>query len=68
MTMRSYIELVRKHIPCATDDYCEYVLWEKTAFPLASAETINGQIIEYAAELSEQSTLDLTGNKEPDTV
>jgi hypothetical protein len=41
-------DLVRKYIPNATDEECKYILMERTAFPLASVETVENQIKDYA--------------------
>ncbi|WP_433956968.1 hypothetical protein [Cytobacillus horneckiae] len=37
-------DLVRKYMPNASDSVCNFILWEKTAFPLASPEYIERQI------------------------
>jgi hypothetical protein len=41
-------DLVRKHIPDATSDEVEYILWNETAYPMADADYVEKQIIEYA--------------------
>lgn len=40
-------DLVRKYFPNASDEECDFILWERTAFPVSSIETIEKQIIEY---------------------
>jgi hypothetical protein len=40
-------DLVRKFFPNATDAICEFILWEKTAYPLVSAEEVEKQLQEY---------------------
>jgi hypothetical protein len=41
-------DLVRKHIPDATDKECHDILWNLTAFPFAGPEKTEEQIIEFA--------------------
>lgn len=43
----TWIELVRKYFTDATDEEADYILWEKTAFPFASAEHIEKQIAKF---------------------
>lgn len=43
----TWIDLVRKYFPDANDKQCDFILWEKTAYPLVSAETIENQLREY---------------------
>ncbi|WP_303752923.1 hypothetical protein [Bacillus velezensis] len=42
----TWIDLVRKYFPDANDKQCDFILWEKTAFPLASVETVESQLQE----------------------
>lgn len=42
MTIRTWHDLIRRYIPDADDKRCEFILWEKTAFPLVPVETIKG--------------------------
>ncbi len=53
MTIRTWNDLIRKHFPDADDNRCEFILWEKTAFPLVSVETIERQLQEYAEEIAQ---------------
>lgn len=46
-------DLIRKYIPDASDKLCEFILWEKTAFPVAGFETVERQIQEAAKEYKE---------------
>ena len=47
-------DLVRKYIPNATDEECEYVLWNKTPFPITlNAKIIQDYIKEYASKINE---------------
>lgn len=47
------IELVRKHFPNATDDFADYVLWNRTGFPsffdsdIGAEKYFENQIIEF---------------------
>lgn len=43
----SVAELVRGYFPDASDKECEYIVWEKTAFPLVSVETLCKQLQDY---------------------
>lgn len=43
----TWIDLVKKHIPNATDRQADYILWEETAFPLVGIETVEKQIQEF---------------------
>lgn len=43
----NWIDLVRKYFPDANDKQCDFILWEKTAFPLVPAETVEKQLQEY---------------------
>lgn len=51
MTIRTWHDLIRKYFPDADDKRCEFILWEKTAFPLVPVETIERQLQEYAEEV-----------------
>jgi len=48
-------DLVRAHIPAATDQEADVIFWEHTAFPMADKDYVNRQIAEYAAEAREAS-------------
>lgn len=41
-------DLVRKYFPEATDEECEYILWEKTAYPMGNVNTVEQHIKELA--------------------
>ncbi|KUL16228.1 hypothetical protein RFN66_03565 [Bacillus paralicheniformis] len=43
----TWIDLVRKYFPDANDKQCDFILWEKTAFPLVPVETVEKQLREY---------------------
>ncbi len=43
----TWIDLVRKYFPDATDEYADFILWEFTAFPFAPAEHIEMQIAKF---------------------
>lgn len=47
----TWVDLVRKHLHNASDEEVEFILWEKTAFPLATVETVERQIIEFKKEI-----------------
>lgn len=47
----TYLDLVRKHFPDADDKFADYVLWEKTAFPLVkNPNNLEEQIIKFKNE------------------
>ena len=46
-------DLVRKHIPNATDEECNHILWNLTCFPLCGAEEVQRQLAELAEERRE---------------
>jgi hypothetical protein len=43
-----WIDIVRKYIPDVTEQEADFILWEKTAFPVAGLETVEQQIKEFA--------------------
>lgn len=43
----TWLDLVRKYFPDATDEEADYILWEHTAFPFAGIEYIEMQIKKY---------------------
>jgi len=45
---KTWRDLVRDHIPTATDEEADYILWEHTAFPMADQDYVNRQIESYA--------------------
>jgi hypothetical protein len=46
----TWFDLIRIYFPNATDEYCDYILWEKTTFPLGSFENLERQIKEFAMQ------------------
>ena len=40
----TWADLVRKYFPDADDQLVEFLLWEKTCFPLGSVEEVEGQL------------------------
>ena len=44
----TWFELVRKYFPDASDDECDFLLWEKTAYPACSASHVENQLAELA--------------------
>lgn len=49
----TWIDLVRKYIPNVTEEQADFILWEKTAFPLASVEVVEKHIQEHKKEVEE---------------
>lgn len=49
----TWIDLVKYHIPDASDREADCILWEKTAFPLVDRETVEKQIIKFKEEREE---------------
>lgn len=43
-------DVVRKYFPDATDKECDFLLWEKTCFPMGDREEIEEQLCQLAAE------------------
>ncbi len=50
--MTTFIEMVKRHFPSATDDEAESILWECTAFPCCSIEHTELQLAEMAVKSS----------------
>lgn len=50
----TYRELVREYLPDADDDECDFILWEKTAFPMCKLDTLKRQIEEYVIGFNKQ--------------
>lgn len=50
-----WIDIVRKYIPDVTDQEADFILWERTAFPVAGVETVELQIKEYANQRGTKS-------------
>lgn len=49
----SYVDLVQKHIPNADESFAEFVLWEKTAFPIVkNLKILEEQIMKFAEEIN----------------
>ena len=40
-------DAIRRELPSADADFCNYVLWNCTAYPFANQETIFAQIAEF---------------------
>ena len=53
MNEMAWIDLVRKHIPNATEDECVCILWNLTCFPLCGVKMVEAQIVELAKERKE---------------
>lgn len=45
----TWYDLVRRYFPNASDELCEYILWEETCFPVGSVEDVERQIRELRA-------------------
>lgn len=45
-------QLVREYFPNASDSECEYIIWEKTAFPLVGVEILCKQLKEFHEEMN----------------
>lgn len=45
-------DLVKKYFPEASDDECDYILWEKTCYPMGEVEVIEKQIEEYKDKIN----------------
>lgn len=50
----TWYELVKKYFPDASDLEVEFILWEKTACPIASASTVEKQLQEYKKEMESE--------------
>lgn len=49
-------DLVKKYIPNANDEDCEYILWNKTPFPiLMDVEVIKSYLKKHVEELKSSS-------------
>lgn len=46
------IDLVKEYFPDADEKECEYIIWEKTAFPLDNVENIRKQLQNHKNERS----------------
>lgn len=46
----TWLDLVRKYFPDANEETCDFILWEKTCFPLGSPEEVETQIQKLAKE------------------
>jgi len=44
----TWYDLVRKYFPDADNEFCEFVLWEKTCFPVCGPEKVEKQLRELA--------------------
>jgi len=45
------LELVRLYFPDASEDKCDFIIWEKTAYPFASWITLERQLEEFKLNL-----------------
>jgi len=43
----TWLDLVRKYLPGISDEYADFILWEKTCFPMGDKKTIEKQIKEF---------------------
>jgi len=43
----TWMDLVKKYFPNASEKECDFILWEKTAFPLCDLETVERQLQEF---------------------
>lgn len=50
----TWYELVKKYFPDASDLEVEFILWEKTACPIACVSTVERQLQEYKKELEDR--------------
>lgn len=48
----TWIDLVKHYFPKADDREADYILWEKTAFPLVDLKTVESQLKEYKEEVN----------------
>ncbi len=46
----TWLELVKKYFPNACDEEADFILWEKTCYPVGSAETVEKQLKKLAGE------------------
>lgn len=40
----TWIELVKKYFPNASDEEADFILWEKTAFPMGGLKVVEEQL------------------------
>lgn len=45
---KTWFDLVREYFPDSTDKECDFILLEKTAFPVCGVEEVKRQLEEYA--------------------
>ena len=57
----TWIDLVRKYFPAATEKEADFLLWEKTSFPCGRAEEVKRQL----KELAEKKRADGAGAHRP---
>lgn len=50
----TWVELVRKYFPQADDKHCDFILWEKTCYPMGYASQIEEQIEIYAKKVKKE--------------
>lgn len=49
----TWIDLVREYFPDATEKECDFILWERTAFPVTGEETIREQLEQYKRQIQQ---------------
>lgn len=42
----NWLDLVRKYFPGISDEEADFILWERTAYPMAGVETVEEQLKE----------------------
>ena len=46
----TWIELVKKYFPNISDEEADFILWEKTAFPMGGLEMVEEQLKELSKD------------------
>lgn len=44
----TWLELVKKYFPDVSDEEADFILWEKTAFPVGGLEVVEKQLKELS--------------------
>lgn len=57
-------DLVRRYFPNANDKLCDFILWEKTAFPLIPVEEVEKQLQEYQMMLLAEKRSNFVGEED----
>jgi hypothetical protein len=47
-------DLVREYIPNATDEFADWVLWERTCFPMGSVAAVRQHLQEFKDHMESQ--------------